>query len=196
MSSFFNRLFADLFDFHRWKWWYFTMLICFSSGIILGIFVRSEDFLDVIGFLSTDYFLVIFGKDSISSIFVSRCLNNLTMIVILSICFFTKYLIPLNYLFLCYRGFVFGSVIFYVGMSFGVAGVLLVIFLIIPIQFISNFIFIIASVNAITYAKKRYCDSIWIFVLSVATVFLLSVLSAVLESAIVVIIIRPLNFVM
>ncbi|MEG1806180.1 MAG: hypothetical protein RR327_07305 [Clostridia bacterium] len=172
------------------------MLLCFAAGIILGIFVRSDGFIEIVNFLSRDYFLIVFGQKPMSTIIISRCVNNFGMIIIMSLCFLTPYLIPLNYLFLAYRGFILGSVICSLVASFGVAGVLLVIFLIVPIQFISNFIFIIAGVNGVITIKKRQGTSMWLFVLTVFLIYLLSIISALLETTIVIIIIRPLNFVL
>ena len=180
----------------RFRWWYFTFLACFAGGIICGIFFSTSGVFEIGTWFSEDYFLIVFQKESLSNILISRALNNFGIIIVMSICIVSPYFIPFNYLVMVYRGYIFGVIMSTVITLYSVAGVVLIIFVLIPIQFAYTITFIMASVNGVGCCSKKVNLPMSKVILFAVCVYILSMVVALLEVSLIVIIVRPLNFIM
>ena len=180
----------------RYKWWYFTMLSCFAGGIIFGIFFSTAGVYEIGTWFSEDYFLIVFQKESLASILISRALNNFGIIIIMSICIISPYFIPLNYVVMIYRGYMLGVIMATLIGLYSVAGVLLIIFVLIPMQFCYTFVFIMASVNGVRCSGRRNAEPMYKVIMFAVCVYILSMVVALFEVGLIVIVVRPLNFIM
>lgn len=167
------------------------MLIVFCGGIVCGIIFGSD--LEVESVVSEDYFLVVLGEESGTSIFLSRLVNNLFLCLIFSLTFLSPLFLILSFLALFYRGFVLGYALIAVIAETGGAGVLLCIFLIIPTQVLLHFVLLSLTLSG---AKKASCFELREYVPTLLCFYAATLLVAVIELAEIYVVIRPLTLVL
>lgn len=181
-------------SFDKCKWFYFTLLLSFAIGAILGIFFCTPKVTKVIIVQVQEYFLIIFKCAPVGKIFARRFLSNLALIVIFALSILSIWVLPFHYIINLYRGYLFGTVLCYIVLLYGVSGVLISIFLMIPIQFAYDCVLTILSINAY-YIGKNYCGNIWYLIQLVFLAIIVITLITCVEILLVVVVIRPLNFI-
>ena len=196
MSSFFNNKLHRMLMLDRFKWWYFTLLTCFAGGIVFGIFFSTSGVFEIGTWFSEDYFLMIFQKKSITDILISRALNNFGIIVLMSICVVTPFMIPMNYLVMIYRGYILGVIMATLITLYSVVGVMLIVFVFIPCQFCYSFTFIMATVNGVNCCTSSVRPPLSKAVFYAVFVYIMSMVVALFEVILVIVVVRPMNFVM
>ncbi len=169
---------------------YVLMLVVFGCGIVLGIIFCDE--LVEISVVSEEYYLVVFGSESGTTIFLSRVVNNLFLCIIFSATFISPFFIVLSVLALFYRGFVLGTALISVIASLGGVGVLLCVFLIIPIQMLLHFALLSISLFYFKSAKSGLKE----FIPSFLGFYVATLSVALLELSVIYFVIRPLTVVL
>lgn len=167
------------------------MLVVFCGGVVIGMIFGNEFF--ETGIVSEEYYLVVFGVESGIDIFLSRIANNLFLCLIFSTTFLSPYFLILAFFALFYRGFVFGMALTSIITTLGGAGVLLSIFLVIPTQVLLHFVLLSLSLFGLKSSDgcclKTYIPSLFMF-------YAMTCLIALVEIAMIYLIIRPLTMVL
>lgn len=183
---------AELFCIREKAFFYIIFILFFAVGAVLGVIFSTKIFSDFTIVFSTDYFLIVFSKEPLWQILFSRTINAFFLCLVMSLCFLTPFLVILDFAAIVYRGYLFGLVMSNVVSLYGVAGLLLLIFLLIPIQFCAHFLFISCSVNALICNKEKI---IGVFIKRVLLIFAICIFLALVEMLLIVIFIRPLSFI-
>ncbi len=188
-----NRL-CYLFDLPRLKFFYLSGILTFALGLVLGVFFVDTLNITIFKASTENFIFIVFSNSSLSSIITSRLVTNLWISILCSMVLVTKFLIPLNYLILLYRGYLLGCIFVTITISYSIVGILLLLFLIIPIQFCYCFFFVSISTNCMMFScKKSNCNSFWQIGLKVLLLILFEVLVSFIEISIIFIVIRPIN---
>ncbi len=171
------------------------LVFCTLCGIGMGC-VSSSDAL-TFSYYAGDIkiFGVIFQNESISTIFWSRLSLIFASTVIIHICSLHKLCLPLSFLFITFRGFMLGSNLLCATSLYGLNGIVIVIFLSLPV----NLLLIASNVCMCTYGQRYACGDMrrW-KVLCQATVmaFFGQVIICAIEVLIIQFLILPLIFIL
>ena len=127
-------------------------------GIFTGIFTATKSGINITNFQG--YNLYIYADGSVFSfdVFFYRMLSHITVLVIISICSYSIFLLPLSYILFFYRAYLIGLNCTFLIILFGFSGIFTSVIIIIPCQIIITFIFIIYFCLMINRAveKKRF----------------------------------------
>lgn len=117
-----------------------TLFILFVS-LIIGIILACKYKNDFSMNLLDDYGIVSFVGTGVTSSFFSRLLSIFLIMLILFICSFSRFLMPLAVVVLAFRTYLLGFNLCLMFLSYGLPGIFLSIFIILPCQLIMLFIF-------------------------------------------------------
>lgn len=171
----------------------------FVLGLILGLFLGSggiyaEGFFDDSIVFVID---IIAGKVSFGGVFFRGIIINLQYFILFFIFSFTVYLLPLHYLFVTYKGYVFGAAIIVFSKTLGIGGFSAVLLLVLPQQLILIFFLCLFSVYitpALLRMRTPFCDFGGFCKLSLIF-YLFSLFNIIIELLLIYAIIKPFNII-
>ncbi len=131
----------------------FSLLFCAICGVGMGCISTSEALTFTYYASDIKIFGVIFQNESISTIFWSRVSLIFASCVIIHICSLNKLCLPLSFLFITFRGFMLGSNLLCATSLYGLNGIIIVIFLSLPI----NIALIAVHICMCTYGYRYAC---------------------------------------
>lgn len=157
-----NIKYSLIANFKKNKILYIVSLFLVFLGFLTGIFVAIKSGIT----LSTlsDYNLCVYSSSQLSSFsyFFTRLISYTSFLVILSICSFTIYFLPVGFILIAYRTYLAGFNCCLLFLLFGVSGAITSILIILPFQLIITLIFITYFVLMInrTEQKRKFgsCD--------------------------------------
>jgi len=172
-------------------------LAAFALGIIIGI--TTEPTVFIFNYYSDNaknyYRIVMYAESSCFNILLERIISNLGYFLVFAALGILPALLPLCALITAYRGFILTLTIKIFAAQFGLTGILLCCFLILPQNLITTIALIVCSVT-FPSIKKR-CDGKKAFVnylLLCAAAYAVSIAGAIIETLILCLLLRPMNF--
>lgn len=198
MKQFFFRLYDDYicYTICRNKKIFFWLIICFILGFILGLLLGNNEYsLTVLGG-SLEYSVKLFsGEVSFFTVIFRGIFINLRYFVIVWIFSLCVYLLPLNFLFIAFKGYLSGCAIILFSNLLGVHGFASAFIIVLPCQFILIFSLMLytaaAAPQTISYKKSFVC---WRQHLKTCAVyFCLSLCNIIVELTLIYVIIKPFN---
>lgn len=177
-----------------------SFIAVFVLGIGLGIFLKSTSsvYLYYLEYSKNYYFIILDRSTSTAGLFFDRLLNNVCFFVLVYALCFTVYLTPVHFLIYAYRGFILGTMCGIIVVQFGFTGFICVIFLVVPQHFVTTAGLVLASLGGTEYAlmwkKQRCVCNVKEYSLEFVFFFVCSLLGAIAEQVILLLLIRPLNF--
>lgn len=176
------------------------LAVCYAAGIVWGCFInRSGTLFDYFGEYADNYYAVVLSVSSGAlNIFFIRVFNNLGFILLAFLFGLCIYTAPLQAVVLIYRGIVlsFGLIVF--TCNYGALGSVIFIFLILPQHLISTACIIVTAVCGLEHSliKHRHrCNRLLGgYVSCAAIMFALSLIGALCELLMLVLLLRPLSF--
>lgn len=133
-----------------------SLIFCAICGVGMGCISNNEALTFTYYAGDIKIFGVIFQNESISTIFWSRVSLIFASCVIIHICSLHKLCLPLSFLFVTFRGFMLGSNLLCATSLYGLNGIIIVIFLSLPI----NLALIAIHICMCTYGHRYACGDI------------------------------------
>ncbi len=124
----------DCFTSSKWKILItsFLLFVGLITGIIIGVKFNSHGSMNLL----EDYAFVSFINTGVTSSFFSRLLSLCLMLLILFCCSFHSFLFPFAVIVLAFRTYLLGFNLCILFLCFGLPGILLTLFIILPCQII------------------------------------------------------------
>lgn len=175
------------------------LIVMFAFGVVLGIVMGGRGFYtDLIFEDSVNYaIIVVNGKVSFFGMVARAVFINLRIFFVVFLFSLTVYFIPLQFLFVIYRGYILGAAVVVFTAVLGVSGFATALILIIPQQGILLICIGLYMMFSWYYTVRmgRYgCrNSAGVLLKAAICLFLLSLISIVLQSVLIYVIIRPFN---
>ncbi len=180
------------------KWYTISLIAVYVLGIVLGVIFFSEHEKVLFADNVLDFLVLALCKSSSPiSLFWSRIINALALFTLFALTSLTIYLSPLHYFIIIYRGYVLGAAGIVFITNFKITGLVLFVFCV----FLQN---LITTLSLILYSTIAYklsdnfdkCKNFnyKAYVFASFVFFLISVIGALIELILLLLILRPLNF--
>lgn len=130
-----------------------SLFFCALCGIGMGCVSGSDELSFAYYIGDIKIFGVIFQNDSVMEIFWARVGLIFASSVIILVCSMHKLCLPLSFLFITFRGFMLGSNLLCAMLTYGLNGLVIVIFLSLPI----NILLICMQLCMCTYGHRYAC---------------------------------------
>jgi hypothetical protein len=171
----------------------------FILGLILGLFLGSGGIYTEEFFSNSISFTIeiIAGRVSFGGVFFRGLLINLQYFALFFIFSFSVYLLPLHYLFITYKGYVFGAAIVVFTRALGIGGFSAVFLLVLPQQLILLFFLCLFSAHitpALCRLKTPFSD-FWGLCKLCLIFYLFSLFNIIVELLLIYAIIKPFNII-
>lgn len=173
--------------------------LIFVIGIIFGLYLGGEGlYISELFDDSIDFTILIFtNKISFFAIIFRSFFINLQYFILVFIFSLTIYLLPLHYIFISYKGYVFGTAIIVFTETMGVQGFSNLLILVLPQQIIlltSISLFISYSFNnTVCFSRYRSFHGINIQFRACLIFFIGSLSNIIVQLLLIYVIIRPFN---
>jgi len=169
----------------------------YAIGIILGFvikpgeLIRSEFECNV-----HNYYCMVLNRDSsVFDLFFNRLISNLGYLILFYIIGCTLLTYSASFVIISYRGFILSFSINVFASTFGVTGVLLGGFLILPQNVITTVVLIVFSATLFTKCKNRKLkDYFRSNAINAFIFYLITFIGVIIELLLICLLFRPLNF--
>lgn len=199
MKMFLLRIYDDYINItcRKNKKIFFCLVCFFVTGLVLGLFLGSSGLYSDKFFDDSINFTVLIFTNQISvwSIIFRSFFINLQYFVLIFLFSLSIYLLPLHFLFITYKGYVFGAAIIVFTKAMGLHGFSTVLIIVLPQQLILLFALSL-YICATSYVTASYRKSFVCFSMHLKTClvyFCLSLCNIVIELLIIYVIIKPFN---
>lgn len=172
-----------------------SLSFCALCGVCMGCISGSDELSFAYYMADIKIFGVIFQEESVVSIFWSRIGLIFASSVIIFVCSLNRFCLPLSFLFITFRGFMLGSNLLCAMLSYGLNGLIIVIFLSLPV----NIILICMQLGMCTYGHRFACLEVrkWsILYQSTGTFFCMQMFVCVIETVMIQVLVLPLIFIL
>lgn len=173
----------------------FFLAIFFITGLVFGLFFGNNLYTNSIFDDSINFTILIFSnKISLWAIIFRTFFINLQYFVLIFIFSLSVYLIPLHFLFITYKGYVYGTAVIVFTSVLGIHGFSNLLIIVLPQQFLLLFcisLYIANSLPMIISSKK--CSCINALFKNCTVYFLLSLSNIIVELLLIYVIIKPFN---
>jgi len=204
MRNFFNNLSDFKDDMNRKikdnKLMFFILLIIYAAGLLTGIFLKKSSTVNIyyIEYSENYYYRIFSESESVFSLLFLRIINNLLFFSVTVLVSLTIYIMPLHFIIIFYRGFILGVVCVIIFTTYSINGIFLTILVVFPQNLITTFFLAVAIITGTGHAgiftRQRCFSGFKPFIISILTLYLLSLIGAVYELIIISFVFRPLNF--
>ena len=176
------------------------IFVCFlAGGFLFGlIFGTRGIYADIMFADSMHYALRIFtGQTGFFTLIFRGVLINAQFFLLIFIFSLSVYLAPLNYLFFCYKGYVYGAAVTVFTRTLGMGGFATAMILVLPQQLILMAALCLYICHCNRWCRRRACFSERAaFLFKTAIIFFLfSLINIVVEIAVVYVIIKPFHII-
>lgn len=199
MKLFFLRVYDDyiFYIMRRNKRILFWLIISFAAGFLIGLlFGGGNTYNSIIFNDSIKYSLQIFsGEISVFTIIIRGFFINIRYFLLVLLFSLCAGLLPLQFLFLAFKGYVFGSAVIIFTGVLGIHGFTTVLIIILPQQFILMFALMlyIAATSPVTLSYKKNFVCFNMHLKTCGVYFLLSLCNIIVELLLLYVIIKPFN---
>ncbi|MBQ9709088.1 MAG: hypothetical protein IJV67_00510 [Clostridia bacterium] len=169
-----------------------------AIGIILGIIFKPTSFIyDYYSVNAENYYCIAMGQDSSAfSVLLNRVFVNLGYFIICFVLSLSVWLYPCAVLITVYRGFVLSLTLTVFSLHFGISGVLIGVFIVLPQNVITTIALMLFSTVSCFKLKKGKLD---INALKkngkyVAVFYVISFVGALIEFLVLFLLLRPMSF--
>lgn len=169
--------------------------LAFAVGIVLGAVLDPTEF--ILRYYTKNaenyYSIVMYSSSSCFNIFLERILVNSGYFLIFFALGLVPFLFPLKILIISYRGYVLSLTFAVFSAHFGMTGILLACFLILPQNLLTTVTLSLCS--ALNQKRKvKGKGAMAEFLLFTFLLYLISIAGAVIEVIILGLLLRPMNF--
>ncbi len=169
-------------------------ILAFTVGLALAFVFKPTVFISE--YLTENaenyYCAVMYADTGIFSIFFNRVVVNFGYFIIITGIGFVSFLFPLSTLIIAYRGYILGLTVCIFYSTFGLTGILIAVFMIMPQNIITTLAMILLSGMALYLKKNRpFFKAYLLYALLIYTV---SLIGALIEIIILGLLLRPMNF--
>ncbi len=198
MKMFLTRLLDDYvcITLKRGRKIFLAILICFTAGFILGLITGGGVYNGFIFEDSVKFTVQMYkGEISFFAIIIRGVFINVRYFLLVYIFSLCVFLIPLNFLFLAFKGYVFGAAVIVFTGALGVHGFACLLIIVLPQQFLLMFALslYIAASSPVTVCYKKSFVCYGMHFKTCAVYFILSLCNIIVELLLLYVIIKPFN---
>lgn len=175
------------------------LLGCYLASIIFGVMLpnfNEKDFFRQNAFQIFYQSLTVGGK--ISSLILNRLFSDIFCLLVIYVLSVSVLFLPINFFLIIYRGYVQGAVMAGLVCCFGITGIMLYIFVVFLQSAVSTFALILMTVCTYDLHKEKCKRNVKFFDYLTGDViicFLIIILSLVSQVLLLLLFLKPMNYV-